>query len=306
MKTGKLPKEANSTMAKLETWAFAPALSFMSMSTYFTIETISSHAINISLSIIVVAISVGIAIPLSTLFVKNKCYEKYIFQYALAFSNLGYMADPLVDAMFPNTNALAYYKIFCLPFTIVIYIWGITILTPEGNTKGNPIKRLINPPIVAMLLGVVVGLTGFKQYIPEFILSALNGLKSCMGPVAMLLAGATIANYDLKRLITNKKTYFATLLRLLVLPPILVGIVVLLRHLLNLLTPLTIGLEPVYFTFFATAMPLGMNTIIFPEAYGGDPEPGASMAMISSTFAVVTIPLLYSLLTVLFPGVTFQ
>jgi hypothetical protein len=45
--------------------------------------------------------------------------------------------------------------------------------------------------------------------------------------------------------------------------------------------------------------------VVFPEAYGGDPKTGASMAMISHTMCVVTIPLMYSLLTLVFGPAAF-
>ena len=48
-----------------------------------------------------------------------------------------------------------------------------------------------------------------------------------------------------------------------------------------------------------TATPMGLNTIVFPAAYGGDTETGASMAMISHTLSVVTIPLMYLVFVVL-------
>ena len=40
-------------------------------------------------------------------------------------------------------------------------------------------------------------------------------------------------------------------------------------------------------------MPLGLNTIVIPAAYGGDTRIGASCALISSVLAVVTIPVLF-------------
>ena len=58
----------------------------------------------------------------------------------------------------------------------------------------------------------------------------------------------------------------------------------------------------VYLVFFFTAMPLGLNTVVFPEAYGGNPETGASMALISNTLGVITIPLLYMAMKFLFGG----
>ena len=39
--------------------------------------------------------------------------------------------------------------------------------------------------------------------------------------------------------------------------------------------------------------PLGLNTIVYPAAYGGDTKTGASMTMISHVLSVITIPLMY-------------
>jgi predicted permease len=63
---------------------------------------------------------------------------------------------------------------------------------------------------------------------------------------------------------------------------------------------LEIGNTVLYFTFFVVATPLGMNTIVFPKAYGGNPKIGASMAMISHTLCVITIPILYALMDLIF------
>ena len=49
---------------------------------------------------------------------------------------------------------------------------------------------------------------------------------------------------------------------------------------------------------FGFATPLGLNTVIFPAAYGGDTATGAAMAMVSHTVCVVTIPIMYVLLSV--------
>jgi predicted permease len=49
----------------------------------------------------------------------------------------------------------------------------------------------------------------------------------------------------------------------------------------------------------AFATPLGLNTIVYPAAYGGDTKTGASMATISHTLSVITIPLMYLVFIVL-------
>ena len=43
------------------------------------------------------------------------------------------------------------------------------------------------------------------------------------------------------------------------------------------------------------ACPCGMNTVVFPAAYGEDCQSGASMLLISSLCAIFTAPLIYAL-----------
>ena len=57
-----LPDNSSKVMAKLETWVFCPALNFVSMATYCTVESFSQHATNILLSCTVIAIALTAAI----------------------------------------------------------------------------------------------------------------------------------------------------------------------------------------------------------------------------------------------------
>lgn len=299
-----LPEGSGKAMAKMETWIFCPALNFMTMAYYCTPDAIGEHLVNVILSSLGVLLAIGISLILSPIFVKEKGQERGVYYYALAFANSGYMGDPIVLALFGNVG-LAYYKLYCLPIQLMIYSWGISVMTPDTGAKNGAWKRLFNAPTVAMLLGVVVGLSGAGDYIPVFLTNSLDTLKVCMGPVAMLLAGVTIAKYDFLSMLKNKKVYLATALRLTLLPAIIVTFVFGLKTLANIAFGLDIGNEVLFLTFFATAPALGLNTVVFPEAYGGNPETGASMAMISHTLCVISIPLMYAAMTALF-GVPFQ
>lgn len=294
-----LPENASKTIAKLETWVFAPALSFSTMATYCTVKSLSTHATNILFSCFVIALSMAIAIPLAKVFVKTPSAERGIYEYALTFANFGYMADPIVLAMFGD-EALAYYKLFSLPASIMVYTWGISVLTPSTVDRGGFFKKIMNAPTIAMLLGIVTGLTGLGAHLPTFVSSSLNSLKGCMGPMAMILAGVTVANYSIKAMLKNKKVYIATVLRLIVIPVALIAAVFGVKELVNLIFSVSINNLVVYLTFYFAAMPLGLNTVVFPEAYGGNPETGAGMALISHTLCVITIPIMFTIMTVLF------
>ena len=299
-----LPEGSSKVLAKTETWIFCPALSFMTMARFCTVDSIGEHFVNLILSVIGVIFAVAMAILLTRFFVRDKSSSDWgVYAYALAFANSGYMGDPIVLALF-GEEALSYYKLFGLPIQLMIYSWGIGVMTPKGE-KGGFLRRMINAPTVSMLVGVAVGLSGLGKYLPEFIVGALDALKACMGPVAMLLAGVTIAKYDFLSMLKKKKVYVATVLRLVVLPSLIIALLFGLKTLANAAWNLSIGNDALFLTFFATATPLGLNTVVFPEAYGGNPETGASMTMISHTLCVLSIPVMYALMVALF-GVPFM
>ena len=290
-----LPENAGKTMAKLENWAFLPALSFMTQARYFRIETLSAHATNVLLSTVMLFVAIGIAYLLARHFVKPGTSEYGIFLYAITFANFGYMGDPIVMALYGDIG-LSYYKLYTLPLSIGVYIFGISWMV---KGKGG-IRSILNPPTIAMFIGMIVGLTGAIDYFPAFLVNTLDSLKSCMAPVAMLLAGFTVASYDLREMLTDKKVYLCSAMRLTVLPAVLITVLFGIKELVSLLFGTQIDNMPLFLLFFAAATPLGLNTVVFPEAYGGSPKTGAGMALISHTLAVVTIPLMLALMMLIF------
>ena len=299
-----LPEGSGKVMAKLETWIFCPALSCMTMVRFCTVEAIGAHLINIALAAAGVCLSLVLAIFLSRFFVKEKSPERGVYTYALAFANGGYAGDPIVLALFGDV-VLSYYKLFYLPFSLTINSWGIGVLIPQTEKNNSFWKRLLTAPTIAMLVGIVMGLSGLGRYLPTFFVNTLDSLKVCMGPVAMLLAGVTIAKYDFFAMLKKKKIYAVTGLRLVVLPIVIVAFVYALKSLANATLGTSIDNDVLFLTFFGTATALGLNTVVFPEAYGGNPETGAGMAMISHTLCILSIPLMYALMVAVF-GVPFQ
>lgn len=294
-----LTDTAGKTLAKLETWVFCPALNFMTMVSFCTVDSLSVHITNVFMACVSVTVAIGLATLLAPLFVKEKGTDRGVYKYALAFANSGYVGDPIVQSLFGD-SLLAYYKLFCLPLSLLIYTWGISTMIPGDGKKGSAIKRLLNPPTISMLLGIAVGLSGTGAYLPGFVSATLGSLKACMGPVAMLLAGITVARFDFVSMLKNKKVYIATALRLVAIPALLITVLFLVKTLANSLFDFSISNDVLFLCMFATATPLGLNTVIFPEAYGGNPETGASMTMISHTLCVISIPLMYALMVAIF------
>ncbi len=304
-KTAILPENSGKVLAKLVTWVFMPALNFSAMASRFTVDALTTHGINMILSVFSVTIAITLAILLSKLFVRTPTYERHVYEYGLSFGNCGYVGDPMALSLY-GSMGLTYYKVACIPVNFMIYTWGASILVPKDQKgSGSSVKRLLNAPMISLLAGAIVGITGLGELIysapaTEFAVKTLDALSACMGPAAMLVAGITIANYDFSKMIRNKKVYLATFLRLFILPTVIIGAVFGIKELINLVFGLSIDNSVLYLLFFTVATPLGLNTVVFPEAYGGDPSTGASMAMISHTLCVISIPIMFALMTLIF------
>ena len=187
-----------------------------------------------------------------------------------------------------------FYKYSLFVFLVGVFCsgWGMYILIPKDKGASllqNLNKGLIQPPLIALIAGMAIGLLNLRPYIPEFIITALDNAGKCQGPVAMVLAGVVIGGYNFKKLLKNVKVYIATLLRLIVIPACIMLV----------LKAFGTSDEIMTLALVAFAAPLGLNTIVYPAAFGGETETGASMAMISSTLSVITIPLMYLVFIVL-------
>ena len=303
-KANLLPETAGKTLAKCEAWIFYPALCFMTMLRFCTLDTLTTHATNILIATVSIACAILISFVLIGFFTKKGDPERGVYRYALTFANSGYLGDPIVLALF-GESILSYYKLFSLPLSIACYTWGVGLLMPHSGKRTDALRRIFNPPTVATLLGLALGLLGVGPHLPGFLLSTLDSLKACMGPVGMLLAGLTIAKYKFLPMLKNVKVYAATFLRLLLIPAIIISILYGVKTLGNLTLGLSVGNDVLFLALFTVATPLGLNTVIFPEAYNGNPQTGAGMTLISHTLCVITIPLVYALMTAIF-GVPFQ
>ncbi len=283
-KSKKAPENTATVLSKCENYVIIPALVLNTYMKRHTIETLRVNYGLILYSTITLAAAMVIGSLLSRAFSKDS-YTRNIYKYALTIANYGYMGNAIV-LMISGEEMLYKYMLYTFPLSLVVYSWGIAILTPTDEKKISLTRFLISPSRIAMITGIILGDSGLGEHLPSFFLTATGNISACMGPLAMILTGFVIAQYNFVDMLKNKKVYVATFLRLIALPLIFV----------TALRFIGAGKEILLLTFIAFGTPLGLNTVVFPAAYGGDTNTGASMAMISHVLCVITIPILYSLI----------
>lgn len=291
-----IPDTAAKTISKLENIIFVPGLVMYTFINNCTIEVLSSVWKLLLLAFVMVLILIPVSLLVSKLCYKEKFLQK-IATYGLAFSNFGFMGNAIMNAIFPEI--FFEYTVFTLPFWFMIYLWGVPVLLISGNDAEEKekftarLKSFLNPMLIAMFIGLILGLTGWGVRLPSGILSVIKVSGDCMSPLAMLLTGIVIGESQVWSLIKKWRIYLTSAIRLLVYPLVVLCVFVLL--------PQNSFFSPTFFkcaTCMAT-MPMGLNAIVVPAAYGKDTSDAAGLALISHLFSIGTIPLMFMLLDVL-------
>jgi len=97
----------------------------------------------------------------------------------------------------------------------------------------------------------------------------------------MIVIGMVVADIPIKTVV-NKDTLFLSAIRLIILPVSLLIILKLLH-----VDPILAGVS-----VMLTAMPVGVNTPIIAQKYGGDHVFASKCVLLSTALSLITIPLL--------------
>lgn len=275
-----LPDSTGGVLSKLEVNVFLPALCFNTFASQFHLNTFAEKWPHLLVGTVLIVVTGLAAVPASRLFGKDQV-TRDVYNYSLAMPNLGYLGYPLIGAVFGEQMMLDA-MLVGLPYQFYVYTVGLHILKP--NRDKFTLKKLINPPMIAIGLGMIVGMLDWQ--VPAVLDETLTMAADCMAPVAMILSGFILGRAGLKKMLGSPKVYVATLLRLAVIPLLAVG------------AELLMGVkgDVIMLSGVLLGMPFGLNTVVFPEAYGGDGTVGAQLCFASNILGLASVPLLFGLL----------
>ncbi len=285
---GKVIKDARALSSVLM-WVFLPAVVFDVFYKNFTLSNLSVALPYFIAGIVVLGVSLAIFHPIVKKY-KDRI-TRNTYWYSMAITNMAYLGFPLVSAVFPELYL--FFVVFTIGFHLYIFTVGTVMFAPEG--KKLSLKGLLSPIMIALFLGIVCGpvfdLASIKlPAVAEKIISVAAG---CMSPIAMLVTGFTLAKLPLKDVFKRLDVYVFTLVRLLAMPAVFGG----LAYLCYLWFGLPIGVVKVIIIY--SALPMGLNTVVFVESNGGDGTLGAQCAFISHLLCLISMPLIFGVVALL-------
>lgn len=219
---------------------------------------------------------------------KVQAKDKGMYEIMFVFSNVGFMGLPIIASIY-GAESLLYASIFLFPYNLLIYTYGIQVISPiqENSCKKGEwltkIKKILNNGVLASIAAIIIFLGNIK--LPSCINDSIRMIGGLTSPLSMMVIGASLGVIHLNEMIKDTKLIVFTFLKLLVVPSLAALVIK------NLLGGGMIG----GMTLIMLATPVGSMNAILTQEYGGDYETAAKGVALSTILSVATIPIVFSL-----------
>ena len=274
-------ESTNHQLTNLLLTVFMPASLFMAFPTAYDESSLHLFLSGLAAGAIIMVV----LIILAKLIFNKKWMKKGLShesQFALIFNNATFLGYPIVASTFGPTGILAYCG-FIISFNIALFSYGIWLF--EQKISWKLLKNIIlNPNIIAVLIGMVFFLTGVT--LPVFITDAIAYVGNATTPLSIICIGFMLSQADLKIVFTKWRLILTAIIQLTIGPFVTWGLLTLLRF----------PTEVVQVCTLIQALPTATSLGLFAVKYGGNEAESSELVTISTLFSVVTMPLIVFLL----------
>ncbi|MBR5222820.1 MAG: AEC family transporter [Clostridia bacterium] len=221
-------------------------------------------------------------ILLTLLFLKDKDKNRQaVLHYAAVFSNCGFMALPLQEALLGDDGVFLCSS-FVAIFNAFVWSWGIRIMSGDKKSL-KPLKILTRPAILALIIGFIIFI--FSIPVPNIISQPISMLAALNTPLPMIIIGYHLASSNVLKGFSDIKCLLTILLRLIVFPAVAILGMWLCGVKGNMLISQAI----------CCAAPVAANTTMFSAKYGRDTELSVNLVSLSTLLSLITMPIMITL-----------
>lgn len=240
-----------------------------------------SLLINLLWALLLSVVSYVCMIGISYVIRKKEGRETEIERFSVVYSNCGFMGIPLVSALFGDVGVF-YLTAYLLVFNLLVWTHGLLQLTGNFDKK-RLAKQLCTPSLGAVVIGMLLFVTQLPlPAVLEEVMTYIGGMNT---PLAMIAAGASIAETNLLKAVRKPRVYWIVALRLLVVPMVLLAVLMPFpADPMVKLTVLTASSAPTAVICTLQCLRHGKNAIYAAELFA-----------INTLLSLITLPLVVSI-----------
>lgn len=234
------------------------------------------------LSLVIALLTHILFILLSRLLFKS-CEEeqKRVLQFGIIFSNCGFMALPLQQALLGDLGVFygsSYIAVFNL------FTWSYGILLMSGDKKYlSPKKLVVSPGIIGLTVGLLIFL--FSIPLPKVISEPISYMASLNTPLPMIIIGFHLANSDFLEGLKNLNCIFAIFTRLFAFPLL----ALIFMYLCGVRGTLLVS------SLICCSAPAAAINTMFSAKFSCDTSLSVNLVSVSTVLSLISMPILITL-----------
>lgn len=207
--------------------------------------------------------------------------RRRVLRFATVFSNAGYMAIPLQQAILGDEGVF-YCAAYIIVFNLIVWTYGVVDMS--GDIRQLSARKLVaNPGLIGVLLGLAVFV--FSIPLPPLVLNAVGHVAAMNTPLPMIIVGYYLAKTDLPAALRDGREYLCLLVRLVIMPLAALALLLLCGVRGTVLVSLMICIST----------PVATACTMFATRYDRDPLLSVNLVSLSTLFSIVTMPVMIAL-----------
>ena len=200
---------------------------------------------------------------------------------SIYYSNSGNLIVPIVTFILGKEWVL-YGCVFMSVQLVFIWTHCKKIISRESTYDWR--KIVLNINMISIAIGIVLFLT--RIHLPAIINNTLSAVGSMIGPASMIVTGMLFAGMDFKQIFANKRVYFVSFFRLIIVPVIALFLI----KCSQLSTFSSNGNKLMLIVFLAIITPSASTVTQMCQVYGNDSQYASAINVVTTLFAIITMP----------------
>lgn len=190
--------------------------------------------------------------------------------------NFGFTAVPVAQILW---GAASLAPTFIHNIGIEGALWSVGVMM-MGGEHGFSWRRLINGPIIAVVVGLIITALGWSDHATGAWRTAMSMIGVGAFPLAIFITGCTIMDLVTDERPSWKVALGAAVVRLVLAPAMI----------LTAAKYLPIGIELKKVLVVQAAMPAGLTSILIAKMYGGRPAIAVQVVIATTVLSLLTLP----------------
>ena len=205
---------------------------------------------------------------------------------SIYYSNSGNLIVPIVMFILGKEWVL-YGCVFMSVQLVFIWTHCKKIISRESTYDWR--KIVLNINMISIAIGIVLFLT--RIHLPAIINNTLSAVGSMIGPASMIVTGMLFAGMDFKQIFANKRVYFVSFFRLIIVPVIALFLI----KCSQLSTFSSNGNKLMLIVFLAIITPSASTVTQMCQVNENDSQYASAINVVTTLLAIVTMPLMVML-----------